>query len=127
MASWFRSEKMKYVQLIIPEDAAHNCVSVLGSMGVIQFTDLNTDQTAFQRRYVSYIARCDELERKLRYFKSEIEKFGISVQEIGTPRTSPAPPARARKGQKLLEVLERPREEGGRAARAEQVLRDPEH
>mmetsp|Transcript_15792 Transcript_15792/g.25734 ORF Transcript_15792/g.25734 Transcript_15792/m.25734 type:complete len:879 (-) Transcript_15792:45-2681(-) len=106
MASWFRSEKMKYVQLIIPEDAAHNCVSVLGSMGVIQFTDLNTDQTAFQRRYVSYIARCDELERKLRYFKSEIEKFGISVQEIGTPEDFARSTGSREKGPKLLEVLE---------------------
>ena len=37
-------------------------------------------QTAFQRRFVSYVKRCDELERKLRYFKTEIDQFGLPIQ-----------------------------------------------
>ena len=36
---------------------------------------MNPELTPFQRRYVSYVKRCDELERKLRYFTQEIEKF----------------------------------------------------
>mmetsp|Transcript_5610 Transcript_5610/g.7748 ORF Transcript_5610/g.7748 Transcript_5610/m.7748 type:complete len:874 (+) Transcript_5610:141-2762(+) len=106
MASWFRSEKMEYVQLIIQEDAAHTCVSELGRMGVIQFTDLNSDQTAFQRRYVSYIKRCDELERKIRYFKTEIDKFGIQITEAGTPESFAESTPMREKGPKLLEALE---------------------
>ena len=35
---------------------------------------------AFQRRYVSYIKRCDELERKLRYIKGEIDRFGLDTE-----------------------------------------------
>jgi len=53
-------------------------------MGVIQFTDLNPDLTPFQRRYVSYVKRCDELERKLRYFSTEIGKFKIECDSAGT-------------------------------------------
>jgi V-type H+-transporting ATPase subunit a len=48
---------MKYVSLILSEDAAHECVYNLGALGVLQFTDLNPEQTPFQRRYVSYIKR----------------------------------------------------------------------
>jgi hypothetical protein len=48
---------MKYVSLILSEDAAHECVSNLGQLGALQFTDLNPEQTPFQRRYVSYIKR----------------------------------------------------------------------
>jgi V-type H+-transporting ATPase subunit a len=40
--------------------------------------------TPFQRRYVSYVKRCDELERKLRYFKSEVDKFELESASAGT-------------------------------------------
>lgn len=40
--------------------------------------------TPFQRRYVSYVKRCDELERKLRYFAGEIEKFDLECATAGT-------------------------------------------
>ena len=57
MGSWWRSRDMKYVSLILSEDAAHECVHNLGELGALQFTDLNPEQTPFQRRYVSYIKR----------------------------------------------------------------------
>ena len=44
---------------------------------------MNPDLTPFQRRYVSYVKRCDELERKLRYFSSEIGKFNIECDSAG--------------------------------------------
>ncbi|GAX19971.1 V-type H+-transporting ATPase subunit a [Fistulifera solaris] len=84
MARWFRSEPMEYISLIVNEDAAHDCLADLGRMGVIQFTDLNPDLTPFQRRYVSYVKRCDELERKLRFFVSETDKFELELVSPGT-------------------------------------------
>jgi len=84
MAKWFRSEPMEYISIIINEDASHDCLADLGKLGVIQFTDLNPDLTPFQRRYVSYVKRCDELERKLRYFKGEIDKFDLESTSAGT-------------------------------------------
>lgn len=41
MARWFRSEPMEYISLIVNEDAAHDCLLQLGSLGVIQFTDVS--------------------------------------------------------------------------------------
>eukprot|EP00613_Pedinella_sp_CCMP2098_P079660 CAMPEP_0171950244 /NCGR_PEP_ID=MMETSP0993-20121228/76918_1 /TAXON_ID=483369 /ORGANISM="non described non described, Strain CCMP2098" /LENGTH=96 /DNA_ID=CAMNT_0012594995 /DNA_START=158 /DNA_END=444 /DNA_ORIENTATION=+ len=86
MASWFRSMDMQYVSIIVNEDAAHSCIKLIGQIGqgVVQFTDLNETLTAFQRRFVSMIKRCDELERKLKYFSGEIEKCGMPVQAAGT-------------------------------------------
>jgi len=83
MSRWFRSELMEYVSLIVNEDAAHGCLADLGKMGVIQFTDLNPDLTPFQRRYVSFVKRCDELERKLRFFANECEKFDLPLESAG--------------------------------------------
>eukprot|EP00903_Cladosiphon_okamuranus_P005612 g5581.t3 len=84
MARWFRSEDMAYVSIIVNEDAAHTCISDLGKMGMIQFTDLNPELTAFQRRYVAYIKRIDELERKLAFFGEEVKKFDLKVASAGT-------------------------------------------
>jgi V-type H+-transporting ATPase subunit a len=44
---------------------------------------LNPDLTPFQRRYVSYVKRCDELERKLRFFAGEINKFDLDMTSAG--------------------------------------------
>jgi V-type H+-transporting ATPase subunit a len=52
MARWFRSEPMDYVSLIVNEDAAHDCLSELGSLGVIQFTDVSRREVALCRGYV---------------------------------------------------------------------------
>ena len=83
MSRWFRSEHMEYISLIVNEDAAHDCLAVLGKLSAIQFTDLNPDLTPFQRRYVSYVRRCDELERKLRFFGHECDNFGLALESAG--------------------------------------------
>lgn len=44
---------------------------------------LNPELTPFQRRYVSYVKRCDELERKLRFFGTECEKFNLEIDSAG--------------------------------------------
>lgn len=41
MAKWFRSEPMEYISIIMNEDAAHDCLSDLGRLGAIQFTDVS--------------------------------------------------------------------------------------
>jgi len=83
MARWFRSEHMEYISLIVNEDAANDCLADLGKLSAIQFTDLNPDLTPFQRRYVSYVRRCDELERKLRFFGGECDNFGLNLETAG--------------------------------------------
>ena len=44
-----------YVQLMMPAEAAHDTVSALGHVGLLQFKDLNTDKSAFQRSYASQV------------------------------------------------------------------------
>jgi len=75
---------MEYISIILNEDAAHECLADLGKLKAVQFSDLNPDLTPFQRRYVSYVRRCDELERKLRFFAQEIEKFDLEIGSAGT-------------------------------------------
>ncbi len=79
MGTWWRSEEMSYVSLIMSEQAAPACLRELGVLGAFQFSDLNPDLTAFQKRYVSYLKRCDEIERKIRYIHGESVKMNVTV------------------------------------------------
>ena len=63
------------------EDASHSTLAELGTQGFVQFLDLNPHLTPFQRRYVTSIRRCDELERKVSFFVQEIKKERIPIVE----------------------------------------------
>jgi V-type H+-transporting ATPase subunit a len=79
-SSLFRSEEMSLVQLYIPLESATTAISELGELGLVQFRDLNANVNAFQRTFVSEIRRLDEMERKLRYLASQIEKADIPIR-----------------------------------------------
>ncbi|KAJ2718180.1 H(+)-transporting V0 sector ATPase subunit a, partial [Coemansia sp. Cherry 401B] len=80
--SIFRSEVMSLIQLYIPSDVARFTVSQLGEMGLVQFRDLNSEVSAFQRSFVNDVRRFDEIERKLRYLHKQIEANGVDVYEF---------------------------------------------
>ncbi|KAJ4977870.1 hypothetical protein NE237_008650 [Protea cynaroides] len=72
-----RSEKMTFVQLIIPVESAHRAISYVGELGLLQFKDLNDDKSPFQRTFVNQVKRCGEMSRKLRFFRDQINKAGL--------------------------------------------------
>ncbi|KAL2633846.1 hypothetical protein R1flu_005325 [Riccia fluitans] len=80
----FRSEEMNLVQLIIPSESAHDTVSYLAELGLLQFKDLNPDKSPFQRTYANQVKRCAEMARKLRYFRDQMGKASL------TPAARPA-------------------------------------
>lgn len=65
---------MQLVQLFVQIEAAHDTVDELGQLGVIQFRDLNPNVNAFHRNFVNEVKRCDEMERKLRFFEEQVVK-----------------------------------------------------
>ncbi|KAK4761320.1 hypothetical protein SAY87_006213 [Trapa incisa] len=73
-----RSEPMQLVQLIVPIESAHLTVSYLGDLGLLQFKDLNADKSPFQRTYAAQIKKCGEMARKLRFFKDQMMKAGLT-------------------------------------------------
>ena len=48
-----------------------------------QFVDLNPDVSVFQRKFVSEVKRCEELERKLRYIEREAIRDAVPIPEEG--------------------------------------------
>ncbi|KAI4336825.1 hypothetical protein L6164_015305 [Bauhinia variegata] len=74
-----RSEPMQLVQLIIPIESVRRAISYLGDLGLFQFKDLNAEKSPFQRTYAAQVKRCGEMARKLRFFKEQITKSGVSI------------------------------------------------
>ena len=89
--SLFRSEEMALCQLFLQSEAAYACVSELGELGLVQFRDLNPDTSAFQRKFVNEVRRCDEMERKLRFLEKEIKKDDIPMMDGGDSPDAPQP------------------------------------
>ncbi|CAJ0580626.1 unnamed protein product, partial [Mesorhabditis spiculigera] len=87
----FRSEEMCLAQLYIQSEAAYGCVAELGELGLVQFRDLNPDISAFQRKYVKEVRRCDEMERKLRFLEREIKKDQVPMLDTGENPDVPQP------------------------------------
>lgn len=84
---FLRSEKMSFVQLIVPVESAYRAVSYLGDIGLLQFKDLNKDKSPFQRTFVNQVKRCGEMSRKLHFFKEQINKAGLlsSIRPVSQP------------------------------------------
>ncbi|ORX44679.1 V-type proton ATPase 116 kDa subunit A isoform 1-like protein [Piromyces finnis] len=76
-SSFLRSEVMSYVQFYIPNEIAKHVVSEIGEIGLVQFVDLNRNLSAFQKVYVQEIRKCDEIERELRFFRSQIKNENL--------------------------------------------------
>ncbi|XP_054750991.2 V-type proton ATPase 116 kDa subunit a 1-like [Lytechinus pictus] len=93
MGSLFRGEKMCLAQLFVQSEAAYSCVSELGELGLVQFRDLNPNVSAFHRKFVSEVRRCDEMERKIRYIEKEVKVAGVKIQENLSFIPAPLPKA----------------------------------
>ncbi|KAJ3096820.1 H(+)-transporting V0 sector ATPase subunit a [Phlyctochytrium bullatum] len=76
-------------------------VAELGELGLIQFRDLNADVNAFQRTFVNEIRRLDDMERKLRFLKSQIDKEKITI------KSAAGLPSRPRNHQEIDELEEK--------------------
>ncbi|XP_062930065.1 V-type proton ATPase 116 kDa subunit a 2-like isoform X1 [Mobula hypostoma] len=91
MGTVFRSEEMCLAQLFLQAASAYDCVSELGEAGLVEFRDLNPNVTTFQRKFVSEMRRCEEMEKTLGYLLQEIKRADISLLDGEVNPVAPLP------------------------------------
>jgi V-type H+-transporting ATPase subunit a len=87
MGDWFRSQSMSYVTLIVSADASKVIIRELGTLGCIEFVDLQSKLTAFQRPYTPLLKRFDDIENKIRFLAGELHKNEVVVVPMGSPES----------------------------------------
>ena len=65
---------MVLLQLHMQREAAHDTILKLGHLGCVQFRDMNPNTSAFQRLFTGDVRRCEESERRLRYFEEQLKR-----------------------------------------------------
>ena len=70
----WRSQDMVLLQLHMQREAAHDTIFKLGQLGCVQFRDMNPGTSAFQRLFTGDVRRCEESERRLRYFEDQLKR-----------------------------------------------------
>ncbi|XP_066534840.1 V-type proton ATPase 116 kDa subunit a 3 isoform X4 [Hoplias malabaricus] len=93
MGSLFRSEEVCLVQIFLQSGSAYNCVSELGELGLVEFRDLNSSVNAFQRKFVSEVRRCEEMEKTFTFLEQEIIRSLCPPLRGPLPLSSPLPSA----------------------------------
>lgn len=92
MGSLFRSEEVCLAQLFLHSASAYSCVSELGERGLLEFRDLNPHVSAFQRRFVGEVRRCEEMEKTFTFLQQELHGAGRVLGPC--TENPPAPVAR---------------------------------
>ncbi|NXP33680.1 VPP3 ATPase, partial [Leiothrix lutea] len=76
MGSLFRSEEVCLAQLFLQSASAYSCISELGERGLLEFRDLNSKVSPFQRRFVGEVRRCEEMEKTFTFLQQELRAAG---------------------------------------------------
>lgn len=71
---------MSLVQLCVPAEISRDVIHQIGVLNLVQFRDLNKKVSEFQRSFVQELRKLDEIERQYAYFKSELDKKGITAK-----------------------------------------------
>ncbi|XP_048339689.1 V-type proton ATPase 116 kDa subunit a 3 isoform X1 [Sphaerodactylus townsendi] len=91
MGSMFRSEEICLAQLFLQSASAYACISELGERGLVEFRDLNPHVSAFQRRFVGEVRRCEDMEKAFTYLAQQVQKAGLMLKPPEKSLPAPLP------------------------------------
>lgn len=71
---------MSLVQLYVPTETARDIIYTVGQLNLIQFRDLNSKVSEFQRAFVKELRKLDNIERQYNFLKAQLDKQDIPVK-----------------------------------------------
>eukprot|EP00735_Rhodelphis_limneticus_P011062 TRINITY_DN4111_c0_g1::TRINITY_DN4111_c0_g1_i1::g.2154::m.2154 TRINITY_DN4111_c0_g1::TRINITY_DN4111_c0_g1_i1::g.2154 ORF type:complete len:1005 (-),score=260.76,sp/P25286/VPP1_RAT/34.06/4e-122,sp/P25286/VPP1_RAT/58.91/2e-33,V_ATPase_I/PF01496.14/9.7e-193,stn_TNFRSF12A/PF12191.3/0.19 TRINITY_DN4111_c0_g1_i1:184-3198(-) len=75
---YFRSEDMCYIQLFLQKETALDALEEIARLEVIQFTDLRSEETSFQRPFFRQVRQCEEIENTLQYLETQVINLDLN-------------------------------------------------
>lgn len=78
----FRSAPMTLVQFYVTIELAREMVGMLGNLGAVQFRDLNSKLTPFQRTFISELKSIDAMISQLTFLRSTMDKLGTVTGDL---------------------------------------------
>lgn len=84
--SLFRSDRMGYYNILMPREYAWEVLNELGELDAIQFVDLNSNETAFNRPYSNHVKRAEDLEAKISSIEREMTRFDVPIERCDDPQ-----------------------------------------
>ncbi|KAM3913424.1 V-type proton ATPase 116 kDa subunit a 3 [Leptodactylus fuscus] len=124
MGSLFRGEEMCLAQLFLQSGCEYQCVAELGELGLVEFRDLNQNVNAFQRRYVSEIRRCEDMETTFGYLEQELRKAGMKIPISSSSPPAPSPKDALRIQEESEQLAKELREVSGNRQTLQERLRE---
>ena len=74
---------MKLYQVTVPKDDANKVLNRFGSLGKVQFLDLNAETSPLALPFTNMIRNLEESERKLVYLIEQYNKYNVKLSQPG--------------------------------------------
>lgn len=78
----FRSEKIKYYEVVMPYASAWTVINSLASHNLAQIIDLNEQVSHLNRPFSNYIRRCEQMTEKLNRIQNSLVEFKLKSKEV---------------------------------------------
>ena len=80
--SFYRSDDMHLYRMSFSKDQEWEIVNVLGQRQMSHMLNLNAEEQVFNLPYISWIKRCEDSERRIRFLKSQCNLHKIDLVRV---------------------------------------------
>ena len=79
MSYFYRSDDMHLYRLTFSKDHEWEVADVLGQRSISHMLNLNAEEQIFDLPYITWIKRCEDAERRLRFLKAQCKMHKIEL------------------------------------------------